>query len=122
MVQVNDKGRTFTELSWLEIAHVFAELIGAQVVINYKSGYSCYVDYHYTRQDGIQCCTGVAKIKDTAEESAEWLMWHIFRYGPDWNFPGIRLPELQFESKEELALKLAVAGIDPEFSLTHRSG
>ena len=29
MVQVNDKGRTFTELSWLEIAHVFAELIGA---------------------------------------------------------------------------------------------
>ena len=63
MVQVNNKGRTFTELSWLEIAHVFAELIGAQVVINYKSGYSCYVDYHYTRQDGIQCCTGVAKIK-----------------------------------------------------------
>ena len=63
MVQVNDKGRTFTELSWLEIAHVFAELIGAQVVINYNSGYSCYVDYHYTRQDGIQCCTGVAKIK-----------------------------------------------------------
>lgn len=49
-------------------------------------------------------------------------MRQIFRYGSDLNFPGLKLPELQFESKEDLAVKLAAAGIDPEFSLTHRSG
>lgn len=119
---MNDSGRTFTELSWLEIAHVFAELVGAHVVVDYKDGYSCSVDYHYTAQGGVHCCTGLGKTKNTAEESAEWLMRQIFRYGSDLNFPGLKLPKLQFESKEDLAVKLAAAGIDPEFSLTHRSG
>lgn len=119
---MNDSGRTFTELSWLEIAHVFAELVGAHVVVDYNGGYSCSVDYHYTTQGGVHCCTGLGKTKNTAEESAEWLMRQIFRYGPDLNFPGLKLPGWRFESKEDLAVKLAVAGIDPEFSLTHRSG
>lgn len=119
---MNNSGRTFTELSWLEIAHVFAELVGARVIVDYTSGYSCSVDYHYTIRDGVHCGTGLHKIKNTAEESAEWLMLQIFRYGPDLNFPGLKLPKLQFESKEDLAVKLAAAGIDPEFSLTHRSG
>lgn len=119
---MHDHGRIFTELSWLEIAHVFAELVGAYVVVDYTSGYSCSVDYHYTTQGDVYSCTGLAKTKNTAEESAEWLMRQIFRYGSDLNFPGLKLPELQFESKEDLAVKLAAAGIDPEFSLTHRSG
>ena len=119
---MHDNRRDFTELSWLEIAHVFAELVGAHVVVDYASGYSCSVDYHYTTLDGVHSCTGLAKTKNTAEESAEWLMRRIFRYGPNFNFPGLKLPGLQFESKEDLAVKLATAGIDPEFSLTHRSG
>lgn len=119
---MNDNGRTFTELSWLEIVHVFAELVGAHVIVNYKGGYSCSVDYYYTTQAGVHCCTGLAKTRDTVEESAEWLMRQIFRYGSVLNFQGLKLPELQFESKEDLAVKLAAAGIDPEFSLTHRSG
>ena len=119
---MHDHGRTFTELSWLEIAHVFAELVGAHVIVNYKGGYSCSVDYHYTTQAGMHCCTGLTKTRDTADESAEWLMRQIFKYGSDLNFPGIKLPELQFESKDDLAVKLAAAGVDPEFSLTHRSG
>ena len=119
---MHDNRRDFTELSWLEIAHVFAELVGAHVVVDYTSGYSCSVDYHYTTRDGVHSCTGLAKTKNTAEESAEWLMRQIFRYGPNFNFPGLKLPGLQFESKEDLALKLATAGIDPEFSLTHLSG
>lgn len=120
---MNDSGRTFTELSWLEIAHVFAELVGAHVIVDYKGGYSCSVDYRYNTQAGVHyCTTGLAKTRDTADESAEWLMRQVFRYGPDLNFPGLKLPELQFESKEDLAVKLAAAGIDPEFSLTHRSG
>ena len=120
---MHDNRRDFTELSWLEIAHVFAELVGAHVVVvDYVSGYSCSVDYHYTTLDGVHSCTGLAKTKNTAEESAEWLMRQIFRYGPSFNFPGLKLPGLQFESKEDLAVKLATAGIDPEFSLAHRSG
>ena len=118
---MNDSGRIFTELSWLEIAHVFAELVGAYVVVDYTSGYSCSVDYHHTTQGDVYSCTGLAKARDTADESAEWLMRQIFRYGSDLNFPGLKLPELQFESKEDLAVKLAAAGVDPEFSLTHRS-
>ena len=119
---MSDSGRTFTELSWLEIAHVFAELVGVRVVVRYTAGYSCSVDYHYTTLDGTQCCTGLAKTMNTAEESAEWLMRQVFMYGSDLDFPGLKLPEMQFESKEDLAVKLAAAGIDPEFSLTHRSG
>lgn len=119
---MHDHKRDFIELSWLEIAHVFAELVGARVIVNYKGGYSCSVDYHYTTRDGVHSCTGLAKTKNTAEESAEWLMQQVFRYGPDLNFPGLKLPGLQFESKEDLAVKLAAAGIDPDFSLTHRSG
>ena len=123
---MHDHGRDFTELSWLEIAHVFAELVGARVVVDYTSGYSCSVDYRYTTLDGEQCCTeyctGLARTRDTAEESAEWLMRQVFRYGSALDFPGLKLPELQFESKEDLAVKLAAAGVDPEFSLTHRSG
>jgi len=119
---MHDHGRDFTELSWLEITHMFAELVGARVVVDYTSGYSCSVDYHYTTQGGMHCCTGLAKTRDTADESAEWLMRQIFKYGSDLNFPGLKLPGLQFESKEDLAVKLAAAGIDPEFSLTHRSG
>lgn len=119
---MHNHGRDFTELSWLEIAHVFAELVGARVVVDYTSGYSCSVDYHYTTQGGVHCCTGLAKTKNTAEESAEWLIRQIFRYGSDLNFQGLKLPELQFESKEDLMVKLTAAGIDPEFSLTHRSG
>ena len=119
---MHDNRRDFTELSWLEIAHVFAELVGAHVVVYHASGYSCSVDYHYTARDGVHSCTGLAKTKNTAEESAEWLMRQIFRYGPSFNFPGLKLPGLQFESKEDLAVKLATVGIDPEFSLTHRSG
>ena len=117
---MHDYGRDFTELSWLEIAHVFAELVGAHVVVNYTIGYSCSVDYHYTTRDGVHSCTGLATTKNTAEESAEWLMRQIFRYGPNLDFPGLKLSELQFESKEDLAIKLAVVGIDPGFSLTHR--
>ena len=119
---MHDNRRDFTELSWLEIVHVFAELVGAHVVVDYTSGYSCSVDYHYTTRDGVHSCTGLAKTKNTAEESAEWLMRQIFRYGPNFNFPGLKLPGLQFESKEDLAVKLATVGIDPEFSLKHRSG
>lgn len=119
---MNDSGRTFTELSWLEITHVFAELVGARVVVDYTSGYSCSVDYHYTTRGGVHCCTGLAKTKNTAEESAKWLMQQVFKYGPELNFQGVKLPKLQFESKEDLFVKLAAAGIDPEFSLTHRSG
>lgn len=118
---MHDHGRDFIELSWLEIVHVFAELVGARVVVNYASGYSCFVDYHYTTRGGVYCCTGLAKTKNTAEESAEWLMRQIFRYGSDLNFQGLKLPRLQFESKEDLMVKLTAAGIDPEFSLTHRS-
>ena len=70
----------------------------------------------------MRCCTGLAKAKDTAEESAEWLVRQVFRYGSDLEFPGLRLPELSFSSREDLELKLAAAGVDPEFSLTHRSG
>lgn len=119
---MNDHGRTFAELSWLEIAHVLASLAGARVVVDYSTGYSCSVDYSYTTPDGLHCRTGLAKRRDTAEESAEWLMRQIFAYMPFMDFPGLALPELQFTSKEDLALKLAAAGVDPEFSLTHRSG
>lgn len=119
---MDNSGRSFADLSWLEIAHVFAGMVGAHVVLEYISGYSCSVDYHYTTRDGVHSCTGLAKIKDTAEESAEWLMRRIFMYAPGLNFPGLKLPELCFESKEDLALKLAAAGIDPEFSWTHGSG
>lgn len=118
---MHNHGRDFIELSWLEIAHVFAELVEARIVVNYTSGYLCSVDYHYTTRGGVHCCTGLAKTKNTAEESAEWLMRQIFRYGSDLNFQGLKLPGLQFESKEDLIVKLAAAGVDPEFSLTHRS-
>ena len=74
---MHNNRRDFIELSWLEIAHVFAELVGAHVV-DYTSGYSCSVDYHYTTRDGAHSCTGLAKTKNTAEESAEWLMRQIF--------------------------------------------
>ena len=60
---MHDNRRDFTELSWLEIAHVFAELVGAHVVVDYASGYSCSVDYHYTTRDGVHSCTGLAKTK-----------------------------------------------------------
>lgn len=119
---MNDSGRTFTDLSWLEIAHVFAEMVDARVIVKYIGGYLCSVDYNYVMPGGACCCTGFAKIKDTADESAEWLMRRIFMYASELNFPGFKLPELHFESKEDLALKLAAAGIYPEFSWTHGSG
>lgn len=119
---MGDNGRSFADLSWLEIAHVFAGMVGARVVVEYIGGYSCSVDYHYITPGGLRCCTGFAKTKGTADESAEWLMRRIFMYAPELNFPRPMLPELRFESKEDLALKLAAAGIDPEFSWTHRSG
>jgi len=118
---MDNSRRRFSDLSWLEIVHVFAELVRARVVVNYTSGYSCSVDYYYTTLDGVHCCTGLAKTKSTTEESAEWLMRQIFKYGSNLNFQGIKLPEIQFDSKEDLELKLALVGIDPEFSLTHRS-
>lgn len=119
---MNDHGRTFAELSWLEIAHVLASLMGARVVVDYSAGYSCSVEYDYTTRDGVYCHTGLASRRDTAEESAEWLVRRVFEYMPFMGFPGLALPELRFTSKEDLALKLAAAGVDPEFSLTHRSG
>lgn len=100
---------------------MFAVLVGARVVVDYGSGYSCSVDYHYTTQGGVFCCTGLTETRDTADESAEWLIRQVFRYASILRFPGISLPEIQFGSKEDLELKLA-AGVDPEFSLTHRSG
>lgn len=97
-----DRERNFTDLGWLEIAHVFAELVGAHVVVYYGSGYSCSVDYHYTSPDGREACTGLTEFMASAEESAELLMRRVFKYAPQLRFPGIALPEIDFESKDDL--------------------
>ena len=119
---MRDRGRELTELSWLELVHVFAELLGADVSTTYSAGYDCRIDYVYTTSEGVSCCTGLSKPAGTAEESAEHLLREVFKYMADLNFPGLQLPKLNFDTKEDLAVKLAAAGVDPEFSLTHGSG
>lgn len=119
---MHNHGRELTELSWLELVHVFGALVGAKADIDYSRGYSCRIDYKYTNPAGTKCCTGLAKSADTAEEAAEIFLHRVFKYMSGCSFPGLKLPELEFESKEDLAIKLAAAGVDPEFSLTHRGG
>ena len=119
---MHDHGRDLTDLGWLELVHVFAELLGAKVRVDYLAGYSCRIDYVYTSTDCVKCCTGLSARGDTAEEAAEHFLHRVFKYMSGCSFPGLKLPELEFGSKEDLAVKLAAAGVDPEFSLTHRSG
>lgn len=121
--------RRLSDMSWLGIVHVFAELCGVDVKARYSGGYWCEVDYSWTKPlnaDGgpsvLTYCTGLSKGYPDEEESARHLLRGVFRYTGAETGPFKALPRLEFETKEELELKLAAANFDPEFMLTHRSG
>lgn len=124
------KKRRLSDLPWLGIVHVFAELCGVAVDVRYFVEYGCEVDYKWRERvngDGGPTVhsyqTGLSKMFDDEEKSAKHLLQGLFRhYARDGIGPFKGLPEISFETKEELEMKLVAAGYDPEFMLAHRCG
>jgi len=111
-----------TGLSWLEIAHVFAELSSANVRLNYRALDRVAAEFVWY-EDGVTYGSGCGVSAADSESACKALIRTVFRYYD--RFPGkhgFSIPKLDFDSKEELELGLVTAGIDVKFMLGHRCG
>ena len=122
------KGRRLRDLSWTSIVFLFADIYGVGVHTRYSGDFGCEIDYVWTAAaaaDGgpavVNHSTGLSKWFADDEESAKWLLQRVF--GLECPLAKFKdLPRLSFDTKEELELKLAAAGYDVRFRLTHRCG
>lgn len=109
------------DLSWLEIVHVFADLWGVNVSVDWYGDLAGgKVEFYWRdRQSSIDYQSGLGRGYDSIEESAKHLLQNAFRWGAPKN---ITIPKIEFETAEELELKLIAADMDVKFMLTHRCG
>lgn len=119
-------GRQLKDLSWLEIVHVFADLLCVEVSVRWHGGFDwCEVEFSW-HEGRTPYASGLGKNACSPEESAKCLMKNLLTNstlsstGP--HSDSIKFPRISFDSQEELQMKLEVAGVNVHFMLTHRCG
>ena len=100
------------DLTWLEAVHVFAWLFQVQVQIDWHGDLDiCTVEYTWhDAETHILYISGYGWSNHGGpEESSKYLLQNIFKNGraPRTHEP---LPVIEFETLEELELKLEIAG------------
>ena len=115
-----------SDLTWLEITHVFADLAGANVKLGYSPDFS-YVSVETVwkpeENPSMVMASGLGCGGETADDACKAYLMRVFSNCE--SFPGrcgLKIPRLSFSSKEELELGLAAAGMDVQFMLGHRYG
>ena len=121
-----DLRRQLKDLSWLEIVHVFADLLCVQVSVRWHGGFDwCEVEFRW-QNGNISYTSGFGKNACSPEESAKCLIKNLlmnsslYSIGP--HSDSIKFPRISFNSKEEMQMKLEVARVNVYFMLTHRCG
>ena len=109
----------FKDMSWLEIAHRVAVALGMTVSSSFVPRSNlCFVKFVY-RKDGVdyQCGFG-GKNCEGIEEAAKCMLVDLFKQSFEVGPHSVVVPVVHFSSKEELEMKLVVAGygwwFDPE--------
>jgi len=120
-----------SNFSWIEICSIFADLGGCHLSlvcnpIGDKIAWSAEFVWHNdgSRKDLpiADVASGLSCTDESSDEACKKLLQDNFKWSE--TFPGKfdwKIPNVEFSTKEELEMKLAVAGIDLEFMLTHCS-
>ena len=120
-----------TDFSWTEICSMFADLGGCCLELRCSphgdecswSAEFCWHNENNPNLPKMDIASGFGCSRDISEEACRVLLQSALKYGD--KFPGNhdwKIPSISFETKEQLEMQCAVAGIDIGFMLTHRCG
>lgn len=115
--------RQLKELSWLEIVHIFANLMCINVTIDWHGDFDgCKVEFTWNEENALWSSGYGVNAESPEESSRQLLKQMLYNHAIGPYKDKISFPKIIFDSKEELQMKLEIAGCDLLYMISHRCG